>query len=175
MQRTKSDCTCSVPGAFSGQYNSDIKMSARLLSVVAVLFVCATSAVLAAPSYSYSECSSRPTLTCLLVPTKSEDLEGKIGTVYGSATFTPTWSSHDPGCEEEGETTGSGPECLTRIEGTIYGLGDDTPHGWHIHEKGDISSSDGSAAGGHYNPANVSSRHRPAMKLQKSLQAMSRR
>jgi len=41
------------------------------------------------------------------------------------------------------------------IEGELQGL---TPgkHGFHIHEKGDCSASDGSSAGGHFNPANAS-------------------
>jgi Cu-Zn family superoxide dismutase len=39
----------------------------------------------------------------------------------------------------------------TRITGKVTGL---TPglHGFHIHEFGDLSSDDGTAAGGHYNP-----------------------
>lgn len=134
---------------------SSLSMSLRFCSVAALMLYAAATVAVAAPAYSDSNCLSRPTLVCLLVPTTSADLEGKVGAVYGAATFTPTWSRQDPGCEEEGDDTYSGPECLTRINGTIYGLGNATPHGWHIHEKGDISSSDGTATGGHYNPANV--------------------
>jgi Cu-Zn family superoxide dismutase len=41
------------------------------------------------------------------------------------------------------------------VEGELEGL---TPgkHGFHIHEKGDCSASDGSSAGGHFNPTNTS-------------------
>lgn len=41
------------------------------------------------------------------------------------------------------------------VEGELQGL---TPgkHGFHIHEKGDCSASDGSSAGGHFNPTNTS-------------------
>ena len=35
----------------------------------------------------------------------------------------------------------------------ISGLKPGQEHGFHIHEKGDCSSSDGTSAGGHYNPA----------------------
>lgn len=35
------------------------------------------------------------------------------------------------------------------------GLGDATPHGWHVHAFGDVSSTDGLAAGGHFNPEDV--------------------
>ena len=40
------------------------------------------------------------------------------------------------------------------VEGELQGL---TPgkHGFHIHEKGDCSASDGSSAGGHFNPTNT--------------------
>lgn len=40
-----------------------------------------------------------------------------------------------------------------RITATITGL-KPGPHGFHIHEKGDCSSDDGSSAGGHFNPDN---------------------
>ena len=39
-----------------------------------------------------------------------------------------------------------------RLGGEISGLGVDTQHGFHIHEKGDCSAADGSSAGGHFNP-----------------------
>ena len=38
------------------------------------------------------------------------------------------------------------------IEGTISGLEPNSKHGFHIHQYGDISASDGTAAGGHFNP-----------------------
>jgi Cu/Zn superoxide dismutase len=41
---------------------------------------------------------------------------------------------------------------LTTISGTISGLAADSTHGFHIHQYGDISKTDGTATGGHYNP-----------------------
>lgn len=35
----------------------------------------------------------------------------------------------------------------------LTGLKPNTEHGFHLHEKGDCSSADGSSAGGHFNPA----------------------
>jgi Cu-Zn family superoxide dismutase len=42
------------------------------------------------------------------------------------------------------------------IYGYVDGLVKDSSHGFHIHQYGDITNSTGSAAGGHYNPTNVS-------------------
>lgn len=39
-----------------------------------------------------------------------------------------------------------------RVVAEINGLASG-PHGFHIHEKGDCSASDGSSAGGHFNPS----------------------
>lgn len=49
----------------------------------------------------------------------------------------------------------SPPKCGSRATGTIMGLGDNKPHGWHVHEFGDISGSDGTSTGGHFNPEGV--------------------
>ncbi|NJK28870.1 MAG: superoxide dismutase family protein [Acaryochloris sp. RU_4_1] len=38
------------------------------------------------------------------------------------------------------------------VTAKIQGLQPDSVHAWHIHEFGDLSSSDGKAMGGHYNP-----------------------
>ncbi|MBX3180743.1 MAG: superoxide dismutase family protein [Candidatus Hydrogenedentes bacterium] len=38
------------------------------------------------------------------------------------------------------------------IEGTISGLTPNGKHGFHIHQYGDLSSADGTKAGGHFNP-----------------------
>src|SRR4051812_22027170 len=56
-------------------------------------------------------------------------------TVHGTVNFTQ---------EPEGVRV------LATIEGLSPGL-----HGFHIHEKGDCSASDGSSAGSHFNPANA--------------------
>src|SRR5205085_11319461 len=42
-----------------------------------------------------------------------------------------------------------------RVRGQIEGL-QPGPHGFHVHEKGDCSAPDGTAAGGHFNPGKSS-------------------
>jgi Cu-Zn family superoxide dismutase len=64
---------------------------------------------------------------CVLTPTKKFDTH-----VHGKITFTQT----DAGVEVAGEITGLTPG----------------KHGFHIHEFGDLSSDDGLATGGHFNP-----------------------
>lgn len=93
-----------------------------------------------------SPCDGVPKLTCFLSPTGSATLEGSPSNVTGFALFTPEVKS---GCSSEPDY------CAARINGTISGLGDETPHGWHIHEFGDVSTSDGSGTGGHFNPLEV--------------------
>lgn len=87
-------------------------------------------------------------MRCSLSPTSSTTLEGSPSNVRGSVLFEPEELYV---CEGEPETG----YCGARITGTIYGLGDGTPHGWHIHEFGDISEPDGSGAGDHFNPFGV--------------------
>jgi len=41
-----------------------------------------------------------------------------------------------------------------RVTGTVVGLKPNAPHAFHVHEKGDCSASNGSSAGGHFNPTN---------------------
>jgi Cu-Zn family superoxide dismutase len=38
------------------------------------------------------------------------------------------------------------------VSGEVRGLRPNAEHGFHVHEKGDCSSPDGTSAGGHYNP-----------------------
>ena len=40
-----------------------------------------------------------------------------------------------------------------QVTGNVTGLKAGAEHGFHIHEKGDCSASDGSSAGGHFNPS----------------------
>lgn len=42
----------------------------------------------------------------------------------------------------------------TLVEARITGLAPNAEHGFHVHERGDCSSADGSSAGGHFNPKN---------------------
>lgn len=43
---------------------------------------------------------------------------------------------------------------VVRVTGEVRGLKPNAEHGFHIHEKGDCSSPDGTSAGGHFNPDN---------------------
>ncbi len=38
------------------------------------------------------------------------------------------------------------------VTGEVRGLAPNTEHGFHVHEKGDCTSGDGTSAGGHFNP-----------------------
>jgi Cu-Zn family superoxide dismutase len=42
-----------------------------------------------------------------------------------------------------------------RIVAHVTGLNPNSEHGFHVHEFGDISSADGTSAGGHYNPGQM--------------------
>ncbi|MFZ5636358.1 MAG: superoxide dismutase family protein [Pseudomonadota bacterium] len=42
-----------------------------------------------------------------------------------------------------------------RIQGELGGLGKGGTHAIHVHERGDCTAADGSAAGGHFNPTGV--------------------
>lgn len=39
-----------------------------------------------------------------------------------------------------------------KVNAVVTGLAADREHGFHVHEKGDCSSGDGTSAGGHFNP-----------------------
>jgi superoxide dismutase, Cu-Zn family len=41
---------------------------------------------------------------------------------------------------------------VVRVSGEVRGLRPNAVHGFHVHEKGDCSSPDGTSAGGHFNP-----------------------
>lgn len=43
-------------------------------------------------------------------------------------------------------------DCKVKVVADLQGLPPNSKHGFHVHEFGDVSSPDGSAAGGHYNP-----------------------
>ncbi len=66
---------------------------------------------------------------CIMMPTKGNSI---TGTIYF-------------------DTTPAG----LHIHGTISGLEPNTKHGFHVHEFGDLTSEDGTAAGGHYNPEHM--------------------
>lgn len=101
---------------------------------------------LAQAGFDQNPCNGVPRLICSLSSTLSATLEGSTSTVGGDVHFTP---EVEPGCDEYPAI------CVARITGTVFNLGDTTPHGWHIHEFGDLSTPDGSAQGGHFNPTMV--------------------
>jgi len=69
-----------------------------------------------------------PALAAVLVPTKGNETRGVV-------TFEPLEDDQ------------------VRITARVSGLKPDSKHAIHIHEFGDVSSEDGSSAGGHFNPA----------------------
>jgi len=66
---------------------------------------------------------------CVISPTNNQDLPGVTGTI----TFTQTKAG-------------------VLVEADVTGLKPDAKHGFHVHQWGDVSAADGTAAGGHYNP-----------------------
>ena len=64
-----------------------------------------------------------------------------------AATLAPTTGSTTTGTVR---FTASGNKVL--VSGEVRGLKPNAEHGFHVHEKGDCSSSDGMSAGGHFNP-----------------------
>lgn len=69
-----------------------------------------------------------PTLAAVLMPTKGNKARGVV-------TFEPL-ADHK-----------------VRVTARVSGLNPDSKHAIHIHEYGDVSSEDGTSAGGHFNPA----------------------
>ncbi len=69
------------------------------------------------------------------------------GVTLGTVTLAATEGNQVAGTllfsEKDGKVT---------ITGTVTGLNANQKHAWHVHEFGDISSKDGMATGGHYNP-----------------------
>ncbi|OSX72385.1 hypothetical protein BU14_0442s0020 [Porphyra umbilicalis] len=105
----------------------------RRTAAAAVLLAAATAAAAAAVGAA-AECPTAPRLVCTLTPTAGS-------TVGGSVSLTPT--------------TAPDGTCTTALSATVNGLTPGTVHGWHVHEFGDVSAADGTATGGHFNPAGV--------------------
>ena len=66
-------------------------------------------------------------------PSKAATTQPANGQPTGTITFTQTGNQ-------------------VKVTGEIKGLKPNTKHGFHIHEKGDLSAPDLTSAGGHYNP-----------------------
>merc|ERR550519_844767 len=72
--------------------------------------------------------------------------------VYADCYFTPTKAS---GTATAGVAHFHQRGEHTYVNATITGLPSKTSHGFHVHQHGDISSDDGTATGGHWNPRGV--------------------
>ena len=70
--------------------------------------------------------TTQPSAIAVLSPTEGNDLQGTV-------TFIQT------------------PEGV-RVQANLTGLTAGTEHGFHVHQYGDCSASDGTSAGGHFNP-----------------------
>jgi superoxide dismutase, Cu-Zn family len=124
------------------------------MKFTAALFAAALAAATAAPASHLAtslrmtadaaeRCQALPTVVCVLAATAGNG-------VGGTVVFAPEFADAAD-CTSQYDKN----ECLMRATGTISGLGDATPHGWHIHTFGDMRKPDGTGTGSHYNPANV--------------------
>lgn len=97
----------------------------RLLGAVLILL---TSALVGATARAQTTqpTAAGPSAIAVLIPTEGNDLQGTVTVIQ-----TP-----------EG----------VRVQANITGLTAGTEHGFHVHQYGDCSASDGTSAGGHFNP-----------------------
>lgn len=113
---------------------SKIKLGIRLFALTGIFLIlnaCSggeTSNKIVADHDNTSNTDMITKAICVMTPTEGHEVKGLI-------TFTQT----DDGI---------------LIEADIEGLSEGN-HGFHIHEWGDISKSDGTSAGGHFNPDNT--------------------
>lgn len=79
----------------------------------------------------------------------SKKMDHSLGSpaYYATAIVKPTKGNKVSGEIHFSENFGK-----VKVVGEISGLQKNLEHGFHIHEFGDCSASDGSSAGGHYNP-----------------------
>ena len=84
-------------------------------------------------SYRRQNCLNKNSLISIIIPTKGSKINGY-------AKFSPLYQKRN---------------CLTLVTAKLSGLPRNTVHGFHIHTYGDLSSEDGTATGGHYDPHNV--------------------
>ena len=99
----------------------------RRFTVVAAALLTSTLLLTAAEEKKADAPKGPKKAVCVLMPTKASN-----GHAQGTVTFTQT----DDGVEITGQITGLTPG----------------KHGFHVHEFGDLSSADGMATGGHFNP-----------------------
>ncbi len=96
---------------------------AAALAAVAILAIAGVSAI---PRANAEDLAGVTKAVCVLTATEGNKVSGTV-------TFTQ---------QADG----------VLVEAHIMGLAPNSKHGFHIHEFGDISSKDGTAAGGHFNP-----------------------
>ncbi len=91
--------------------------------LLGAVLILLTSALVGATARAQT---TQPSAIAVLSPTEGNDLQGTV-------TFIQT------------------PEGV-RVQANITGLTAGTEHGFHVHQYGDCSASDGTSAGGHFNP-----------------------
>ncbi len=105
-----------------------LKHSINLLSILLLLFMCAVSIKAQEKVMKHDITPKVEKAVAVIYPTKGN-------TAHGVITFIKVKD---------------GMKVIADIEGLTPGK-----HGFHVHEYGDCSASDGSSAGGHFNPDNV--------------------
>ena len=91
--------------------------------LLGAVLILLTAALLGATARAQT---TQPSAIAVLSPTEGNDLQGTV-------TFIQT------------------PEGV-RVQANLTGLSAGTEHGFHVHQYGDCSASDGTSAGGHFNP-----------------------
>ena len=91
--------------------------------LLGAVLILLTSALVGATARAQT---TQPSASAVLIPTEGNDLQGTV-------TFIQT------------------PEGV-RVQANLTGLTAGTEHGFHVHQYGDCSASDGTSAGGHFNP-----------------------
>ena len=91
--------------------------------LLGAVLILLTSALVGATARAQT---TQPSAIAVLIPTEGNDLQGTV-------TFIQT------------------PEGV-RVQANLTGLTAGTEHGFHVHQYGDCSASDGTSAGGHFNP-----------------------
>ena len=91
--------------------------------LLGAVLILLTSALVGATARAQT---TQPSAIAVLSPTEGNDLQGTV-------TFIQT------------------PEGV-RVQANLTGLTAGTEHGFHVHQYGDCSASDGTSAGGHFNP-----------------------
>lgn len=97
-----------------------------LVSIAATAVIAAGCASTGDHQHSAAHLGEAMHAVCVLAPTQGSTAAGKV-----------TFDQH-------------GSDVIVTVD--MVGLAPNSEHAWHIHEWGDISAADGTAAGGHYNP-----------------------